>query len=109
MAPQQHAIWMAQARAHLKEHRPQTFARLQEEGTLEQHLQETAKGVGEEMRRLLLEGASWEEAWEEARAPLFPEPEAETLQAMPETEGFKAHRELMHGLSNLTMPGEKED
>jgi hypothetical protein len=109
MAPQQHAIWIAQARAHLKEHRPQAFAQMTEAGTLEPHLQALAEDASAQMRRLVGQGMPWAEAWEQVRETLMPAPEAEAAPTMPETEGFKAHRELMRGLSDLKMPGERED
>jgi hypothetical protein len=109
MAPQQHAIWIAQARAHLKEHRPRAFAQMTEAGTLERHLQTLAQDASEQMRRLIGQGATWDEAQEQVRETLLPAPEADSEPAMPETEGFKAHRELIHGLNNLRMPGEKDE
>jgi hypothetical protein len=107
-AAMQHATWMAQAREHLKEHRPQTFARLQAAGTLEQHLKMMAETTSSEIRNLMAQGAAWQEAWEQARGNLFPEPEPQTTPKMPQREGFRAHRELTRDLGTLTMPGEKD-
>jgi hypothetical protein len=109
MAPQQHAIWIQQAREHLQEHRPQMFARLTETGKLDEWLTVQAKELSNQMQTLMHQGAQWTEAWEQASPVLFPPPEAGSEPEMPETEGFKAHRELIQGLNNLRMPGEKEE
>lgn len=106
---QQHATWIAQARVHLKEHRPQAFARLQAAGTLEQHLRQAAEATSHEMRTLMDQGATWQEAWELVREQhLFPPAEAGAEAPMAKTEGYRAHRDLMRGLGSLTMPGEKD-
>ena len=106
---QQHATWIAQARAHLKEHRPQALARLQAAGTLEQHLREAAEATSREMQTLMRQGANWQEAWEMVREQhLFPPAEEAKGEAMPASEGFRAHRDLTRSLGSLTMPGEKD-
>lgn len=38
----QHASWIAQARAHWKEHRPKAYRRMLNEGTLETFLRQAA-------------------------------------------------------------------
>ena len=109
MAHQQHATWIAQARAHLKEHRPAQYERLTQAGTLEQHLQQAAQETSQEIHALMNQGATWQEAWELVREIyLFPPAEAEANEPMPKREGYRAHRDLMQGLGSLTMPGEKE-
>ena len=62
------------------------------------------------MQNLLHQGATWAEAWEQASPVLFPPAEREVANPeMPDSEGFLAHRELIQGLNDLRMPGEKED
>lgn len=105
---QQHAIWKAMALEHLQEMQPELVARLQQEKKLDEYLTTTANLVSDEMRRLMLQGATWDEAWEQTRETLFPATD-QHQEVMPETEGFKAHRELIQGLSDLRMPGEREE
>jgi len=104
----QHATWIAQARQHLKEHRPQAFAHLLETGDLEQYLQDAANETGKQMQLLMRQGATWQEAWEASRGSLFPEAEPQTVPKMPQREGFKAQRELTRAMNELRMPGEKD-
>ena len=105
---QQHATWIEMARAHLEEHRPKTFERLQKAGKLDEHLEKAAEDASKELELLTGQGMPFQEAWEQARVHLFPAPEPGAEPAMPASEGFKAHRELMQGLGSLTMPGEKD-
>ena len=104
----QHATWIAQARAHLEENRPQTFQRLTASGDLDEYLTKAAETTSKELQILLSQGLEFQQAWEQARVHLFPEAEPGAEPSLPETEGFRAHRELMQGLGSLTMPGEKE-
>ena len=72
------------------------------------YLLNAAEATAQEMQTLQRQGASWQEAWETVREQhLFPPAEADAA-PMPEREGFRAHRDLMHALGSLTMPGEKE-
>lgn len=104
---QQHATWIAQARQHLQEHRPQEYERLKKTGKLEAHLTQAAEQTSEEMQTLTRQGLTWDQAWEMVREQhLFPPAEAMD-EPMPESQGFRAHRDLMRGLDSLTMPGEK--
>lgn len=106
--PQQHATWIAQARAHWKEHRPQMYARLLEAGQLEEALQDAATSTSSAMQNLMHQGATWDEAWEQTRELyLFLPQEAEADEKAPQTPGYRAHRGLMVDLGSLTMPGEK--
>ncbi len=106
---QQHAVWISQAKEHLREHRPQEYKRLQEAGKLDEHLRTMADLTSETLREAMAAGAKYQEAWEEARVHLFPEPEKGSEPPMPATEGYLAQRELMAGMANLQMPGEKEE
>ena len=108
--PQQHATWIAQARAHWKEHLPAMYARLQHSGHLEQALQDAASSTSHAMATLMRQGATWEEAWEQTRELyLFLPQEPQVEPAPAASHGFRAHRELTQALGSLTMPGEKEE
>lgn len=105
---QQHANWIAQARAHWKEHRPKMYARMLEQGRLELELTEAASATADAMQSLINQGLTWDEAWEQTRERfLFLPAEASDEPLPPKSAGFKAHRDLTRGLGSLTMPGEK--
>lgn len=102
MSKMQHATWIAQAREHWKEHLPKMYARLEKAGTLEHALTQAADATSEAMRVLTGQGATHQEAWEETRETyLFLPEEPEQLPRMKETEGYRAHRDLMRGLSDF--------
>lgn len=101
----QHANWIAQARAHWMEHRPQMVARLTKSGTLEQALTEAATATAEGMRALTTQGLTQDEAWQQVREQyLFLPEEPSQTPRMPKSQGYLAHRELMQGMSRLGMP-----
>lgn len=103
----QHSNWIAQAREHWKEHRPQLFARLTKAGTLEKSLTEAANATSQAMQSLQAQGATWQEAWEQTREQyLFPAEEAEQAPRMPRSPGYLARLELMQGMASLGQPPE---
>ena len=106
---QQHAIWRAMFRQNLLENRPQAFARMTREGTLEGYVQDQANDFSRQMEALLHQGLKWEDASALVRENLLLAPEADADEEAPASEGFKAHRELIQGLNNLRMPGEREE
>ncbi len=98
----QHATWIAQARAHWKEHLPKMFARLEKAGKLEQALAEAADATARDLRALTTQGATWQEAWEQVRETyLFPPEEPEQQPKMPKSPGYRAHRDLVQGLTDF--------
>jgi hypothetical protein len=106
---QQHAIWKALFLQNLQDNRPRALAQMQADGTLESYLTELATDFGRQMEALVRQGLKWDEASALVRENLLLQPEPEADEAMPESEGFKAHRELIQGLNNLRMPGEREE
>ena len=101
----QHSNWIAQARAHWKEHLPKMFARLERDGNLEQALTESAEATSQAIRARMAQGATWEEAWEATRELyLFPPEETGQAQKMPRSQGYRAHVELTQALSSLGQP-----
>lgn len=107
MEQQQHAIWKAQAKEHWAENLPAMYARLTSRGKLDSALTDAAEATGEAMASLQQAGQTWEQAWEQARTMYLFLPAEPDKDKMPETEGFRAHRDLQRGLGSLTMPGEK--
>lgn len=104
----QHQHWIAQARQHLKEHLPKTFARLRSEGTLNQHLTEASAATGRELENLMGQGFSYQEAWEQVReAHLFPPEEPGASQEAPASAGYLAMTQFNQDLASLKMPGEQ--
>ncbi|MNL31018.1 hypothetical protein D3C87_1527870 [compost metagenome] len=102
MSKMQHATWIAQARAHWKEHLPKMYDRLEKAGQLDLALTQAAEATSEGMRALMSQGATHQEAWEQTRETyLFLPEEPEQQPKMKESEGFRAHRDLMHGLSDF--------
>lgn len=110
MTHMQHAVWIAQARDHWQEHKPQMFARLKAAGTLDKALTEAALAASEAMRALTLQGATQQEAWEQTRELyLFPAEEPEQTPRMPMSQGYLARKELNHGWASLGEPEPPED
>jgi hypothetical protein len=106
----QHANWIAQARAHWMEHQPTMYNRLRREGKLDKALTEAADETAKEIRTLMLQGATWQEAWEQTRELyLFPpdEPGLEE-EPMPLSQGYLAQRELMQAMNDFD-PNSTED
>lgn len=105
-----HAQWIAQARAHWKEHLPAMFARLQAAGTLEAELQAAADATAREMRTWVEQGATQYEAWEMVRQKhLLLNPEQDELaEPMEDSEGYEAAAAVSQGLGTMNMPGERE-
>lgn len=100
----QHQNWIEQARAHWKEHLPKMFARLTKAGTLETALTEAAQATSQGMRALTTQGATQTEAWEQVREQyLFLPEEPAPEEKQPQSQGYRAHRELMQGLGSLGM------
>ena len=98
----QHENWIAQARDHWKEHLPEMFARLKQEGKMEQALTLAAFQTAQEMRNLTKQGIAHQEAWEQVREQyLFLPEEKGQSPRMPKSQGYLAHRELMQGYSTL--------
>jgi len=108
MTAQQHANWKAQARVHLRENNPRQLAKLIDSGKLDQHLTDAADSTSKEMKILMDQGATWQEAWEMTRENhLFP-PGPEGPEDVPAASaGYKAQRELMQGMTSLQLPGER--
>lgn len=98
----QHANWIEQARAHWQEHLPKMYARLQKNGTLERTLAEAADATSKDLRALTTQGATWQEAWEQVRERhLFLPEEPEAMPKMRKSAGYRAHADLMKGLSDF--------
>ena len=106
----QHANWIAQARAHWKEHLPAMYRRLLANGTLESELKAAAEATSREMEALRNEGATATEAWEMVRERylLLPEEPGQD-EPMEPSDGYAAALDVSQSLGSLTMPGEKED
>ena len=98
----QHAHWIAQAREHWKEHLPKMYARLEKSGQIEDALTKAAEATAAGIRALTMQGATWQEAWEQTRESyLFLPEEPEQQPKMPRSAGYLAHRDLMQGLSDF--------
>lgn len=106
----QHPNWIAQARLHWQEHLPKMFARLRADGTLLQRLTEAADATAQELERLMGQGFSHQEAWEQVRElHLFPPEEKGASPEAPLSEGYRTAVAVNQGLGSLRMPGERED
>jgi hypothetical protein len=106
----QHAAWIAQARAHWKEHRPKAYREMVRKGTLETFLKAAADSTSQEMRDLMSQGFQYHEAWEVVRERhLFPPEESGNSEEAAASEGYKAMRQYYRDLSDLGGPDERED
>lgn len=105
----QHAHWIAQARAHWKEHLPQMYRRLVATDKLEATLKAAAEATEQAMQVLRAQGFSETEAWEMTREQyLFPPEEPGQDEPMQASPGYAAALDLNQTLGSLTMPGERE-
>lgn len=83
------------------------YARLSQEGKLQQALTQAADQTAQEMRNLTAQGMAHQEAWEQVREQyLFLPQEPSQAPRMPKSQGYLAHRELMQGYSSLGQPEE---
>lgn len=104
----QHAHWMAQARAHWKEHRPKMFKQLQKQGLLETRLREAAEATSEQMQSLMSQGFQHHEAWEITREQfLFLPEEPGNSKEAPVSDGLLFQREMNDSLRYLGMTDEE--
>lgn len=108
--PQQHANWIAQARAHWKEHQPKRFKALVKAGTLQTALQAAAQDTSREMENLRGQGIPPEAAWEMVRERhLFPPEEPGNSPEAPPSDGYRIAAMANQGLGQIRMPSEPED
>ena len=106
----QHAHWIAQARAHWKEHLPQMYKRLLAAEKLEAELKAAAEATERAMQLARQEGFSETEAWEMVREQyLFLPEEPEQDEPMEKSAGYEAALDVSRTLGSLTMPGDRED
>lgn len=100
----QHAHWIAQAKEHWKEHRPQMFKELQKQGLLDARLLEAAEATSQAMQELMAQGFAHHEAWEATRQQyLFLPEEPGASEEAPVSEGLRLMREMNEGLRYLGM------
>ena len=103
-----HANWIAQAREHWQEHRPQMFKELQQQGLLETRLREAAEATSQAMQELVAQGFAAHEAWEAVREQyLFLSEETGASEEAPVSDGLKLMRELNDGMKYLGMTDEE--
>jgi hypothetical protein len=106
----EHANWIAQARAHWKEHRPQAFKRMQADGTLQQNLEQAATATSDAMHTLMGQGYQAHEAWEMVREQhLFPPEEPGASPEAPVSDAYATAVAINSGWNALRMPGEPDD
>lgn len=106
----QHAHWIAQAKAHWKEHQPTRFKELQRTGLLLQALTDAANQTQQELETLMMQGFKYSEAWEMLREDyLFPPEEAGASEEAPNSQGYQAMRQYHKEMGQLTLPGERAD
>lgn len=100
--PQQHAMWIAQARAHWEEHLPKMYARLVESKRLLPELTEAAEATAGALQTLVNQGFNRQEAWEQVREQyLFLPPEPAANESPAPSQGYAAMMDYNRTLGSL--------
>lgn len=85
---------------HYREFLPKAYRQMKAAGTLETFALNKAEAALDQMAVLQSQGYQPTEAWEVARADLFPEEENPSKEAPATAETYRLHRQVNHILSN---------